>query len=304
MFARVFETLFSHRPVVFQEGSRRGLSVVEAVEALRPVWHEQGLPPLKTNHTDRATLACLGRQSQARAIQRVKKASCTLECVDVGQPTAARLQGPAKHFSPTRGKRVGGVSERPTRARREEQSSMPPGRGGGKHLVFGMPAPFAGRRRNGDLGRSVACDEVSSSACARADDEGCSLGAEEGNDVGSSQQSVSTRREGNQKLFCYRGRVLHSVQRPVHVTPRKWEAFEVSRSGKPASAGGTGRRGLEGRTECAARRVPPLPRGRSRGASDKEEGRGLRPCEETRARVAVPARRSSCRSRKTTPGLE
>jgi hypothetical protein len=41
----------------------------------------------------------------------------------------------------------------------------------------------------------------------------------------------------------------------------------------------------------AARRVSPVPRGTQRGASDKEGGRGLRPCEETRAPVGV---RTSC----------
>jgi len=41
----------------------------------------------------------------------------------------------------------------------------------------------------------------------------------------------------------------------------------------------------------AARRVSPLPRGRGRGTSEKEGGRGLRPCEDSRARVRA---RTSC----------
>jgi len=57
-------------------------------------------------------------------------------------------------------------------------------RGGGKHLVCGMAAPFAGRRKNAGLGRLVTCAEGSSSACGLTGDKGCSSGAEEGNDVG------------------------------------------------------------------------------------------------------------------------
>jgi hypothetical protein len=48
-----------------------------------------------------------------------------------------------------------------------------------------MTMPFAGRRRNEGLGRSVSVVEVSSSAVGRTGDKGCSLDAEEGNVVGS-----------------------------------------------------------------------------------------------------------------------
>jgi hypothetical protein len=90
--------------------------------------------------------------------------------------------------------------------------------------------------------------------------------------------------------------VLRSVQRPVHVDrhftpPAKavgGGALEsVSRSGKPAQAGGTGTEvGTSGR--CAARRASPLPQGRKRGASEKEGGRGLRPCEDRELRFGCP----------------
>jgi hypothetical protein len=43
--------------------------------------------------------------------------------------------------------------------------------------------------------------------------------------------------------------------------------------------------GVIGNGRCAARRVPPLPQGSSRGTSEKEGGHGLRPCEDRRARV-------------------
>jgi hypothetical protein len=57
-------------------------------------------------------------------------------------------------------------------------------RGGEKHLVCGTAAPFAGRRKNAGLGRSVYVRRGSSPASRRADDTRCSSGAEEGNDVG------------------------------------------------------------------------------------------------------------------------
>jgi len=51
-------------------------------------------------------------------------------------------------------------------------------------LVFWKAAPFAGGRRNEDLGRSVSQAAVSPAASRRADDSGCPEGAEEGNVVG------------------------------------------------------------------------------------------------------------------------
>jgi len=59
-------------------------------------------------------LARLGRQSQARHSSGLQKASA-LSKLFAGFPRAERLQGPKKHLSPTRGKRVGGVSGRPAR---------------------------------------------------------------------------------------------------------------------------------------------------------------------------------------------
>jgi hypothetical protein len=47
--------------------------------------------------------------------------------------------------------------------------------------VFGMALPFAGPRRNEDLGRSDSESWVSSQGFDRADDSGCPLDAEEGN---------------------------------------------------------------------------------------------------------------------------
>jgi hypothetical protein len=65
----------------------------------------------------------------------------------------------------------------------------------------------------------------------------------------------------------------------------------VSRSGKPARAGGTGTGVVVGGRR-AARRMAPLPQGRGVTCREKEGGRGLRPCENRRARVWLPARQS------------
>jgi hypothetical protein len=92
-----------------------------------------------------------------------------------------------------------------------------------------------------------------------------------------------------------RGRVLHSVQRPVHVDRHYTEpaqAVPVARS-----AGHRGRANLRKQEEPApgsrladgARldACSPLPQGRQRGTSEKEGGCGLRPCEESRARASA-----------------
>ena len=55
-------------------------------------------------------------------------------------------------------------------------------------LVVWKTTPFAGRRWNEDLGRSVVVAGGSSSSYARTGDSGCPLGAEEGNVVGMRNQ--------------------------------------------------------------------------------------------------------------------
>jgi hypothetical protein len=52
-------------PISEKTRSRHELSVVEAVEALRPVEHERGQSAFAIDSADRATRACLGRQPQA-----------------------------------------------------------------------------------------------------------------------------------------------------------------------------------------------------------------------------------------------
>jgi hypothetical protein len=71
--------------------------------------------------------------------------------------------------------------------------------------------------------------------------------------------------------LALRGRVLHSVQRPVRVNRYSTSSAQaggggafasISRSGKPAQAGGTGT-GIETSGRSAARRGSPLPQGSS-----------------------------------------
>jgi len=56
--------------------------------------------------------------------------------------------------------------------------------------------------------------------------------------------------------------------------------------------------GLSRSGRCAARRASPLPQGRGRGASEKEGGRGLRPCEDRWSPGSCPhVVNAVCRSR-------
>jgi hypothetical protein len=91
-------------------------------------------------------------------------------------------------------------------------------------------------------------------------------------------------------------RVLRSVLRPVRVDPHyardaKASSWWGDRSGiTVGQTRASGRNQHWGRAfgRCAARRASPLSQGRRRGASEKEGGRGLRPCEEPGARAFCP----------------
>jgi hypothetical protein len=82
------------------------------------------------------------------------------------------------------------------------------------------------------------------------------------------------------------------------------EALAVaSRLGKLAQAGGTNTGVIEsGRS--AARCVSSLPQGRQHGTSEKEGGRGLRPCEDHEPGFGCSHVVVCCRSRQAMPGLE
>jgi hypothetical protein len=116
---------------------------------------------------------------------------------------------------------VGRVSEGPTRCHvREEQSSRPRQ---ADETVEGIPVlrktpPFAGWRRNEDLGRSVGVLGGSSSEGGRAGDTGCPLVAEEGNSSRTRTQQAHAPDASVLDLRLRLGRrVLRSVQGPVHV---------------------------------------------------------------------------------------
>jgi hypothetical protein len=163
-------------------------------------------------------LACLGRQSQARAIQRVEKVAA-LSNANVKRVTATwRLQGPFKTLSPAWGKRVGGVSERPGRKREGaillRLSRLATVEG---ILVRGRTISFAGSRRNAGLGRSVL-RLVGFPPCERAHRRQRMSGGRRGGERRRrAPQSARTWHERPNKPIAAQGRVLHSVLRPVRV---------------------------------------------------------------------------------------
>jgi hypothetical protein len=245
----------------------------------------------------------LGRQSQASSVG--QKGVCTPQAAWVRSRSACKAR---QALFPNPGKTCGRREREAETGSRTERSGRARLRNGGKHPVSGMTAPFAGLRWNEDLGRSVLFVEVSSSAGIRTDDNRCSLDAEEGNVVSSSPKSASTHdRRIRRTISGTRpslGPKARARQSPLHFRRKSSGGAlgEESRSGKLAQAGGTGT-GVDQSGRSAARRAPRT-RKRHRDASEKEGGCGLRPCEESRARVAVPVRRSSCRSRWAAFDLE
>jgi hypothetical protein len=178
-------------------------------------------------------------------------------------------------------------------------------------LVFGKASLFAGRRRNADLGRSVRArgfPPARASAPVTAD-------VRRAPRRGTRSRMRPKRMHPSHArviVACPGRRVLRSVLRPVHASlvdpntggqtfvarhtsrhhgwanPREWEEPALGSNG----------------WAYAARRVSPLPQGRQRGASAKEGGRGLRPCEETRAPVGWSHVVFRCRSQQATSGPE
>lgn len=132
-------------------------------------------------------------------------------------------------------------------------------RGGGRHLVYRKSAPFAGRRKNVDLGRLVVVRSGSSEACGLTDDKGCSSGAEEGNVVGPRPkmrgQPMRGRRNalapGDASFARSEGPCTSIVAQRSGGKPSGGHAVSVaSRSGKPRQLGGTGT-GADGESDGA-----------------------------------------------------
>ena len=128
-------------------------------------------------------------------------------------------------------------------------------------LLLGTPTTFAGFRQNVDLGRSdkAAMGLVPWQAVAPTT-EGVLWNNEEGNAV-SVRQAHALDVVARSPRPRARGHVLRSVQRPVQRlsllgarAPSRRAIVSASRSGKPASAGGTGTGALAiGHARLAAR---------------------------------------------------
>jgi len=164
---------------------------------------------------------------------------------------AARFAMPRKGtLSLAMGQRVGGVSERPTRETGGAILSRARGRNGGRHPGSRGAGSLRGlTEERGSRSVRLDCSGARSHAGDRTGDNRCPL--EQGG--GERRQRAHRRTHSkwwtpNKRLHA-RGHVLRSVQRPVHVYPHSTRGAQalrggavasISRSGKPAQAGGTG----------------------------------------------------------------
>jgi len=175
---------------------------------------------------------------------------------------------------------------------------------GGKHLVFGKSAAFAGRRWNEDLDRSDTHAEVSSSVGGRTGDSGCSserrggerrqLAANKARAPDARVLKKDTSRLGDTSFTRSEGLCTSILTTHPRGNSRMVRRIgNASRSGKPGQPGGTGTE-VEPNGRSAARRASPLPQGRGRGASKKRKVIAVTvPARKRESMVAVPARRCS-----------
>lgn len=150
---------------------------------------------------------------------------------------------------PSQWENVWAAWARSRRGKGEEQSSASRERGGGRHPAPRGDVDLRGSaEERGSWSVRRECHGARSLAGGRTGDRGCPLDAEEGNVV-SVRQAPALDVVARSPRPRVRGRVLRSVQRPVHVyphstrgarAPRGGAIDSVSRSGKPARAGGTG----------------------------------------------------------------
>jgi hypothetical protein len=181
---------------------------------------------------------------------------------------------------------VGGVSGRPAREAERSDPFEPRDRGGGKHPVSRMAAPFAGFRRNEDLGRSASYVRRGLLLGERAHRRQGVLSGRRGGErrqLAELKQQRALDPKVPNKNGRRRGHVLRSVQRPVHVNRHYTAAGQLvvggavgmaSRSGKPAQAGGTGTE-VRSNGRSAARRAHTA--SARKAACRVRKGRGLRP---------------------------
>jgi len=179
-------------------------------------------------------------------------------------------------------------------------------------LVAWKAALFAGRRRNGGLGRSVVPQRVSSRGGGRADDSGCPKGAEEGNVVAHALQSVCTgARTRDRRLRSADASFARSFDPCASILTTHGGAKSVDVVGRPLRHHGWANPrereeptlGSDGRTQCGSPRATAPARER---AWRVREGRRSRPSSLRGSRVPVGCSHVvfSCRSLQATSGLE
>jgi len=199
---------------------------------------------------------------------------------------------------------VGGVSEGATRKPEEEKSSLRFRAATVEDtLVHGTPAAFAGCLQNVGLGRSVLRSGRSLPRRAGAPaTAGVLWKPQEGNVVG--VRIGARTRFGGQRVAASRTRPSLGPETRARHASRSTRRRKLSRGawhdrfdivvGQARESGKNRHRGRRRSDACAARRASPLFGATRRGlrdASEKEEGRGLRPCEENESSGSVPVRR-------------
>ena len=219
-----------------------------------------------------------------------------------------------EHFPPTLGKTCG-RRERESRREGRRSASLRKNdsfacRDGERHPGLpegGVLRGASSERRPWSVRPRVA---ASSAATRRAGDSGCPEGAEEGNVVGmrtkrmhptQAREIVACAWETRPSL----GPSTRARQSSLHTCGaiRRWRGVRFGITvGQTRASGRNQHWGRSERTERGSPRVtapsrnsarPRAHRRRRRGTSEKEGGRGLRPCEDTGAPVWLPARRSS-----------
>lgn len=194
----------------------------------------------------------MGRQSQAwirknRAVTLstgLKRRTCSLESqrkerrIAAGQPPGSdACNAPEAQCPQPWGQRVGGVSERPTRARKGEILSRARGRNGGRHPdlrdagnLRGLPA------ERGSWSVRHVGSGARSSANGRTDDNRCPLGEEEGNVVSVREAHALDVETPNKRLYEAKANEDTSFTRSrdpctsIGTSLRRRKPTEVSRS--------------------------------------------------------------------------
>lgn len=279
--------------------SRRGAAVVVGTSEANSPRHD---------HAGRSCgRAWVVRSRHGNTNLQVKKALALSNAPARGDPHGQRLQVPTKHLSPARGKRVGGVSERPAQDPAEGVILLTPcGRNGGKHPVHGMVSPFAGRHRNVGLGRS---DNPQRSPPRRTVAP-MTTGA-----LRSPRRGTSSAHALKKRGHPTRGLARHSRQGDASFTRSEGPCTSIVAQPAEGNLHGVTRTATQrGRVNLGNQEEPAPWQRRTDGARLVTHHRRRKACSMMRSRkgrrlaavvptriprveVEVPARRSSCRSR-------